>query len=319
MLPTKIRVALWKANERRCFFCSEPISFGDLDVDHLIPRKIRRSDFADLCKRLRLRADFDVGGLYNLVPTHHDCNKRKAGGLFPDEALVFYLDLWRRKQKEIDRELQTFERIAARDRYLIGISKFVESGEMTKQEILQFVANIPQPAKSQPHDPLVITFGVNVIELAEAKKLPKKAGDNYAAICDWLEKDLLFRLSGALPALFSQTEASERNGETLSVRIAFWNLDLDRLDQLSLSNWEIVEVANFSELYETSAEDLLAKAVVKASTDIVSDPWDTAFGVGRCPRCGSDKLNRFSTTDHYRDETYYTVECTECGWSEWTQ
>src|SRR6266536_1796879 len=297
MLPTKIRVALWKANDRKCFFCSEPISFRDLDVDHLIPQKITRGDFVDLCKRLRLRGDFDVNGLYNLVPTHHDCNKRKAGSLFPDEALIFYLDLWGRKQKEIDRELRTFERIVMRDRHLIAISKFVESGEMTKQEILQLVAHIPQLAKSKPHDPLVITFGLNVTELGKAGKLPKKAGENYAAICDWLEKDLLFRLSGVLPALFSQTEASGRNGETLSVRIAFWNLDFDRLDQLNLSNWEILEVENFSELYDTSPDDFLAKAVVRASSDVVADPWDTAFGVGRCPRCGSEKLKRYSTTD----------------------
>lgn len=319
MFNAKTRVALWKANQRRCFYCSEPISFGDLDIDHLVPQKTTQQEFEELRRRIRLPPDFDLNGLHNLVPTHHDCNKRKAGACFADEALLFYVELWSKKQDDINRELRSYENIAVRDQHLVAISKFIESGEMTKQEILQFIATIRPPVKSRPQDPLVITFGVNVSELAESGDIPEKAGETYAAICDWLEKDLLFRLSGSLPILFHQTEASERNGETLSVRIAFWNLDLDRLDQFDLPNWTTLEIANFSELYDTSADDFLARAVVKASGDVVNDPWDTAFGVGRCPRCGSEKLKRYSTTDHYYDETYHTIECKECGWSEWTQ
>ena len=319
MPTTKIRVALWRANNRKCFYCSEPISFGDLDIDHLVPQKITQQELEKLCHRISLPAGFDVGGLYNLVPTHHNCNKRKAAGRFADETLLFYFGLWHRRQKTILRELETYEKIAVRDQHLVAISKFIESGEMTKREILQFIASIRPAAKSRPQEPLVITFGASVSELNETGKLPKKAGETYAAICDWLEKDLLFRLSGFLPVLFNQTEASERNGETLSVRIAFWNLDLDRLDQFDLPHWEILEIANFSELYDSPPDELLTKAVVKASSEIVNDPWDTAFGVGRCPRCGSEKLKRYSTTDHYYDETYHTIECAECGWLEWTQ
>lgn len=319
MFNTRTRVALWKANQRRCFYCSEPISFGDLDIDHLVPQKTTQQEFKELRRRIRLPADFDLNGLCNLVPTHHDCNKRKAGGRFADETMIFYVGLWDRKQRDIDRELRSYEKVAARDQHLVAISKFIESGEMTKQEILQFIAQIRPAAKSKPQDPLVITFGVNVSELAESGKLPEKAGETYVAICDWLEKDLLFRLSGSLPVLFTQTEASERNGETLSVRIAFWNLDFDRLDQFDLPHWTILEIANFSELYKSPPDEFLAKAVVKASSDVFADPWDTAFGLGRCPRCGSEKLKRYSTTDHYYDETYHTIECADCGWLEWTQ
>ena len=320
MFPTKVRVALWKANQQRCFYCSDPISYRDLEIDHLVPQKTTKEELHKLRQRIALPVAFDVRSPCNLVPTHHSCNKRKAGDLFTDKALLFYLEMWQKKQKDINRELQIFERIAAHDHHLIAISKLVESGEMTKQEIVQFVANIPAPAKPKTYDPLVITFGTNVSELAESGDLPKNAGEDYATICDSLEKDLLFRLSGALPVLFRQTEDSERNGETLSVRIAFWNLDLDRLDRFDLWQWTILEIASFSELYGSSPPDeLLARAVVQASADVTADPWDPAFGVGRCPRCGSKELKRYSTTDRYHDETYHTIECPECGWLEWTQ
>lgn len=38
-----------------------------------------------------------------------------------------------------------------------------------------------------------------------------------------------------------------------------------------------------------------------------------------CPSCGSDKLGRSSSTDHSRDDTYYIIECEDCGWGDWTQ
>ena len=38
-----------------------------------------------------------------------------------------------------------------------------------------------------------------------------------------------------------------------------------------------------------------------------------------CPKCGSDKLKRSSFTDEKRDDAYYSIECEECGWSDWTQ
>ena len=319
MFPTKIRAALWRANQQRCFYCSEPISFRDLEIDHLVPRKITKQEFQELSQRIALQADFDLDGLYNLVPTHHSCNGRKAADLFTAKAILFYLELWAKKQEAVHQGLRAFEKIAEHEQHLLAISKFIESGEMTKEEILHFIVRVTPSDKQKPQDPLVVTFGLNVTDLLDAGKIPKQAGETYVAICDWLEKDLLYRLLGALPVLFKETEASERNGETLSVRIAFWNLDLDRLDNFDLGNWEVLEIVPFSELYGTPPEELLKKAVVKASSDIVSDPWDTVFGIGRCPRCGSTDLKRFSQTDHHYDDTYHIIECKKCGWSEWTQ
>ena len=39
----------------------------------------------------------------------------------------------------------------------------------------------------------------------------------------------------------------------------------------------------------------------------------------RCPKCGSEDLNRKMATDYKRDENYYIIDCRHCGWSDWTQ
>ena len=238
----------------------------------------------------------------------------------PEDAhVLYYLGLWARRQQRIGQQLALHTQAANHDRHLLAVAQFIEAGELSKGEVLRFLANVPQPQAVTASEPWVITFGTNVTDLLAAKRLPPEASATYLTACDWLEKDLAYQVACALPVLAQQSEASARNGETLSMRFAFWNLDLDRLDAAEFPPWSILEIAPFSAIYDQSADDLLARAVARAHAALVSDPWDTVFGVGRCPRCGSQKLDRFSATDHERDDTYHTIRCIECGWFEWTQ
>ncbi len=65
------------------------------------------------------------------------------------------------------------------------------------------------------------------------------------------------------------------------------------------------------------------KAVVKKYHEILydpnADPEHPFAGLTYCPRCGSNKLEGSSATDYEHDETYYSITCKECGWSDWTQ
>jgi predicted RNA-binding Zn-ribbon protein involved in translation (DUF1610 family) len=64
----------------------------------------------------------------------------------------------------------------------------------------------------------------------------------------------------------------------------------------------------------------LTKAVIKKYNELVYDIISNSplpFRV--CPLCGSNRLQRSSATDNEHDETYYSVKCKDCGWSDWTQ
>lgn len=66
--------------------------------------------------------------------------------------------------------------------------------------------------------------------------------------------------------------------------------------------------------------DWTAKQIVNLYNDKIfnlglSDPLPFNY----CPKCGSDKLKHSSFTDEKRDNVYYSVECGECRWSDWTQ
>lgn len=50
-----------------------------------------------------------------------------------------------------------------------------------------------------------------------------------------------------------------------------------------------------------------------------SSPIFEYFGVTKCPKCKSLKLETRSHYNEDRDDIYYFVKCSECGWSDWTQ
>jgi 5-methylcytosine-specific restriction endonuclease McrA len=314
IVPLKLRAALWSANDRKCFYCEAPLAFKDLEVDHVIPRSLSRHRLKALLTRLSLPQSFDLNSSPNLVPTHHRCNRRKSDALFADKPIAYFLGLWAKKQRKVQRELAAHKQAADRDHHLEAIAQFVESGELTKNEVLQLLGRVSPKAKPRNADPTVVTFSANAGVLIGGRSIPCGLKRDYPKVCDWLEKKLFGEISKTLPVLSQPTEASARNGETLSVRVAFWNLDLDRLDTMDVSPWSIEEVCAFSALYDSDPTDLLAKAVVNAHALVVGDESDPLFGIGRCPRCGSTNLRRASGTSPFDGDVYHTISCNDCNW-----
>ena len=72
----------------------------------------------------------------------------------------------------------------------------------------------------------------------------------YPQLCDWLESDLIRYLQTIFRCGFFYTEASSRNGEGLSVRLAFIDFDEDELANFVSPWWEILEIAVYSHLYD---------------------------------------------------------------------
>lgn len=43
------------------------------------------------------------------------------------------------------------------------------------------------------------------------------------------------------------------------------------------------------------------------------------FGHIVCPSCGGVDFKTETLVDPVRDDSYHTIQCTECGWGDWTQ
>ncbi len=95
----------------------------------------------------------------------------------------------------------------------------------------------------------VATFGIVIDELIKNYELPSSVPHSYVSLCDWLEIDLMKRLSRLSLEALTILEDS-RDGEAFSIRVGFkWNPDKCPLDFGDIGWWEILEIAEFERIY----------------------------------------------------------------------
>jgi 5-methylcytosine-specific restriction endonuclease McrA len=89
------RSALWNSYNNICFYCTQPLEWDDLNIDHIVPELYSKDigAFEKVKAEYELDKAFDLNALYNLVPTHSKCNRRKSGELFKKQATLFFLGL----------------------------------------------------------------------------------------------------------------------------------------------------------------------------------------------------------------------------------
>ena len=170
---------------------------------------------------------------------------------------------------------------------------------------------------------MVLAFSVNLGDALKTGDIPKEVRDNRAVDLTEGEEDSLldlpaieerFTLEGFLQAtlrksleelnvLFIQTEAPQTTGETVSVRYAFWLLDLNSLPKNFPHAWELLEIAPFNEIYpESNPDDLIKQAVILKRNEVLIDrDSDEPLAYNFCPMCASAQLHRSSQA--YKDET----------------
>jgi 5-methylcytosine-specific restriction endonuclease McrA len=146
-IPRAARYGVWEAWDGCCYWCQEPISpFGDCEIDHVIPLEALRSVGAEeLRRRYALPSDFDFDDFPNWVPTHRRCNQRKRE-LLLDASPVLLLDLTvvRSKVTEargISEKIQSDQR---KTPILVRLATSIENGTLTKEEIEDFLSDLPR-------------------------------------------------------------------------------------------------------------------------------------------------------------------------------
>lgn len=146
-LPTSRRAAIWRAHERRCIYCAEPVVFADLDVDHIIPSRLkdRPEELANLLDEYSLSTDFDVDGILNLVPSHRHCNLLKHGQILPKSRALHFLSIAEsryERARRIELEIKAQEE---RDRLTVLLEVALDEGRISREELGALLANYAGP------------------------------------------------------------------------------------------------------------------------------------------------------------------------------
>jgi hypothetical protein len=248
------RYAVFEAYEKVCIYCGEIVSWKDFEVDHIINESLLQEPdkLAALLKDYDLGDGFSINSFQNWACSHHRCNRVKADTTFNKSRALHCLLIAEKKAKQALRVYKATETTSKVNKVLAPLRALIENGKISRQEIVDFANAIIQNAEVGLNNPIVICFGLNMDDVY--KELPNDAPDSSPYIYDWLENKLSQELQKQLECRTTLLE-SDRNGETMSVRYALWDLDYDKLNNLNLTWWEILELSLHTEIYGEFIQD----------------------------------------------------------------
>lgn len=137
--PDALRLALWKVYKQRCFYCDHPISFRELQVDHIIPEAYcdDESGFIEIKSKFKLPNDFNICGLENFIASCGSCNRKKSD--HTDDALIsMALGAANRNAKEVERRWIANEKTAGGSALLAKMGCVLENGSIAIEDLLDY-------------------------------------------------------------------------------------------------------------------------------------------------------------------------------------
>ena len=243
------RWAVYEAYEHICIYCRCVVHWKDFEVDHIIKESLLKEPdkLAFLIEDYGLGSEFSINCFQNWACTHHYCNRVKGNTTVDKSRALHYLQIAERKAKSAERIHKATESANNANKVLATLRALIENGTLTRQEIADFANAIVRNADVGLNNPVVMCFGLAMDDVYQ--DLPEDAPDSPPYIYDWLENNLTQELQRQLGCKIELWE-SQRTGETISARYAFWDLDLNKLNSLKVRWWEILELALHSEIYE---------------------------------------------------------------------
>lgn len=106
-----MRFAMWDVHERQCCYCTQPIRYGDMQIDHIVPEAVinSRREWAKIRSSLGLPETFDGQGLENFLPACGPCNRFKGGTAFDGISSLLPLRRAKTAKRKIERRLRALE------------------------------------------------------------------------------------------------------------------------------------------------------------------------------------------------------------------
>lgn len=131
------RSTIWTSYKCKCFYCSQPLDWGDLHIDHIIPESLVQKDeeLQRIKEELGLEKDFNLNALYNLVPSHSKCNHRKSDDFFSKNATLFYLSITNKKELKVKFEIEKLKKKKNKGLLLSKLQSAVCSNTINEKDL----------------------------------------------------------------------------------------------------------------------------------------------------------------------------------------
>lgn len=247
--PTSKRAAIWQAHERRCIYCTELITFADLDIDHIIPDHLKEkpAQLAKLLDEYGLSNDFDVDGLLNLVPSHRHCNLQKKGQVLPKNRALHFLSIAEGRYDKACKIESELKEQALKDKFTVLLKVALDEGRISREELSSLIDRY--------------TESQNMFEVLTALPFVDSELKGFLSLTDvdsLYDRPILPRLYGLdMLSMVRKTSAEE---EKIGVRTCREWAEAVREGYYALTTYDIKEETFFKRVYALVVALAQAKA-----------------------------------------------------------
>jgi len=184
-----LRHAIWLTHNRRCVYCSEPLSFAEVDIDHVIPETLDgKPELGKILSTLDVSPEFDLFSIKNLVPAHRRCNLAKTSNLFNEASARFFLHLADKACANVQKLVTSRKTRESREDLLSTVKEAIRSGLILPIDLQES----PPPDRLRLTKPLLFADmpnePINSISLMEVERLldrPVLMGGNPVFAADY--------------------------------------------------------------------------------------------------------------------------------------
>lgn len=139
--PDSHRTALWRAHNRRCLYCEEPIPWRHLEIDHVVPERLEDDPTAReaALRECGLPMDWEIRGERNLAPACERCNLTKHGSLLPAGQTILLLNKVAAKLALVVDHQARLVREAKSDALRVKVALALAQGTLSASELEDLV------------------------------------------------------------------------------------------------------------------------------------------------------------------------------------
>ena len=142
-LPPHLRIAIWRAHEKRCIY-REPVSSRASTIEHIVPESLldQPAEYQRVRAEYGLLTDFNVNGLTNLVPTHsRPCNLGKGNRIFNPARARYFLEIASAKEPDVSRYAAAGLQAQSKENLLASLAISIDRGMLTLKDIEKSLAD----------------------------------------------------------------------------------------------------------------------------------------------------------------------------------
>lgn len=137
-----VRHAIWQSYNCKCFYCDEVISITELELDHIIPKSLKKQPIKleNILNQQGLPLDFELDSLLNLVPVSRKCNSKKSDTVLSETILALNLEKAKSKINLINKNIFKYKENVKRDNHLSFLKGAVKDNRISLEKIYNYIS-----------------------------------------------------------------------------------------------------------------------------------------------------------------------------------